>query len=115
LQQWPEKTDNSASRFARNKDSRSSNGFTDFAFLAADCRDENEFSFLNPQIAEIHPDFLRRVLFSVSAKLCANLWKIRQAATVLAVSYRFADRVFAFNASVSRFRGGALVTSDSRR
>ena len=32
-----------------------------------------------------------------------------------AVPYRFADRAFAFNASVSRFRGGALVTSDSRR
>ena len=55
--------------------------------------------FLNPQIADI----------------CANLWTIRQAATVLAVPYRFAVRVFAFNASVSRLRGGALATSDSRR
>ena len=68
--------------------------------------------FLNPQIAEIHTDFLRGVLFSV---ICEDLWTIRQAATVLAVPYRFADRVFAFNASVSRFRDGALVTSDSRR
>jgi hypothetical protein len=42
-------------------------------------------------------------------------WTIRQAATVLAVPYRFADRAFAFNASVSRFRAGALVTSDSSR
>ena len=71
--------------------------------------------FLSPQIAEIHTDFLRGVLFSV---ICEDLRKSvdnPQAATVLAVSYRFADRVFAFNASVSRFRGGALVTSDSRR
>jgi hypothetical protein len=42
-------------------------------------------------------------------------WTICQAATLLAIPYRFADRVFAFNASVSRFRGGAFVTSDSRR
>ena len=37
---------------------------------------------------------------------------IPQAATVSALPYRFADRDFAFNASVSRFRGGALLTSD---
>lgn len=42
-------------------------------------------------------------------------WTIRQAAMVLAVPYRFADRVFAFSVSVSRSRAGALVTSDSRR
>jgi len=65
--------------------------------------------FLNPSIAEIHTDFIEESCF------CEDLWTIRQAATVLAVPYRFADRVFAFNASVSRSRGGALVTSDSRR
>jgi hypothetical protein len=44
-----------------------------------------------------------------------KLMTIRQAATVLAVPYRFADRAFAFNASVPRSRGGASVTKDSRR
>jgi len=38
----------------------------------ADYRDENEFSFLNSQIAEIHTDFLRGVLFSV---ICEDLRK----------------------------------------
>lgn len=32
-------------------------------FLAADYPDGNGFLFLNPQIAEIHTDFLRGVLF----------------------------------------------------
>jgi hypothetical protein len=71
--------------------------------------------FSNPQVAEIQTDFLRRVLFLQSAKIRASPWTIRQAATVFAVPYRFADRVLAFNASVSRSRGGAFVTSDSRR
>lgn len=85
-------------------------------FYAAEYPDENEFLFLNPQIAEIHTDFLRGVLFSsVICEDLRNLWTIRQAATVLAVPYRLADRVFAFKVSVSRSRGGALVTSDSRR
>jgi len=71
--------------------------------------------FSNPQVAEIQTDFLRRVLFLQSAKIRASPWTIRQAATALAVPYRFADRVFALNASVSRSRGGSLETSASRR
>jgi len=71
--------------------------------------------FSNPQVAEIHTDFLRGVLFSVICEDPRESADNSQAATVLAVPYRFADRVFAFNASVSRSRGGALVTSDSRR
>jgi len=38
-----------------------------------------------------------------------------QAARPLAVPKRFADRAFAFNASVSRSRGGEFVTSDSSK
>jgi hypothetical protein len=72
LQRQPEKTNSSAKPFDRNKDLRSSDGLGHFAFLAADYREENEFSFLNPQIAEIHTDFLRRVLFSV---ICEDLRK----------------------------------------
>jgi hypothetical protein len=33
--------------------------FGRFAFLAAAYMDKNDFSFLNPQVAEIHTDFLR--------------------------------------------------------
>jgi hypothetical protein len=57
LQRQPEKTNNLATSFDRNKDLRSSDGFGHFAFLSADYRDENEFFFLNPQIAQIHADF----------------------------------------------------------
>src|SRR3954470_12413509 len=56
-------------------------------------------------------DFLTHCI-SVIGKICANVWIMRQAATVLAVPLRFADRIFAFNASISRSRGGAFVTSD---
>ena len=45
LQRGPEKTNNSATPFDRNKDLRSSDGFGHFAFLSADYPDENEFSF----------------------------------------------------------------------
>ncbi len=72
-------------------------------------------SHLNPQIAEIHTDFLRAMLLSVICEDLRNLPIIRQAVTGLAFPYRFADLIFAFSVSVSRSRGGALETSDSRR
>ena len=82
------------------------------AFLAADYPDENEFSFFeSADCADLH----RLSDSNAASVICVSLSTIRQAATALAVPYRFADRVFAFNASVSRFRDGALVTSDSRR
>src|SRR5260370_15411737 len=38
-----------------------------------------------------------------------------QAAIPFGTAKRWADRVFAFNVSVSRFRGGVFVTSDSSK
>jgi len=67
---------------------------------AADAATGNRFHFVTLNLTKIFPE--------------QRPWTTRQATTALGVPYRFADRAFAF-ASVSRFRGGALVTSDSRR
>src|SRR4029450_8936576 len=104
----PKKTNDSVTRSACNKDPRSSHGFTHFAFLSADHPDESEFLFFESADCGDSHRFSERSIVSV---ICEDLRKSvynPSGRDGLGCPISLRRSRFAFNASVSRFREGAL-------